>query len=294
MAQHNDMTTDVIDRTDPVKRSLVGSLSLGFSHCDGSTRLMRRQHCGPLLVQKPLYPEGSGCCHAIIVHPPGGIVGGDTLEIAVTANENAHTLLSTPGAAKWYRANGHVAQQRVQLQAERGALIEWLPQETIFFDQADVVLDTHVSLHNESRFIGCEIFCFGRTASGERFADGRVKQRYAVRVDSKLLWLEQGTLYAGTAGMNGPLGLAGHTVCASLLYVGAPAQRDLIDAIRAEIAPHAEPGSKFGATHMKSLLMVRYLGDSSEVARHVMLAAWQILRPAMLGRAATELRIWNT
>ena len=273
---------------------LFGQLALGFTNDGGTTRLTRREHFGPLLVQKPLYPEGTQCCHAIIVHPPGGIVGGDRLLIEASAAENTHALLSTPGAAKWYRANGRVSQQRVHLQCDAGAVIEWLPQETILFDQAHVVLDTQVKLHSTARFIGCEILCFGRTASGERFTRGQVQQRYSVQVDGKPLWLEQGTLRADGAAMSSPIGLVGHTVCASLLCVGVPARRDLIDEVRATITPLAEPAAQVGVTQMKSLMMIRYLGDASETARQVMLAAWRVLRPAMLGRASTELRIWNT
>lgn len=273
---------------------LLGTLKLQFESDIATTRLVRREHFGPLLVQKPLYPEGAACCHAVIVHPPGGVVGGDELRIQVNAGNNAQALLSTPGAAKWYRANGHVARQHIQIDVEAGAAVEWLPQETILFDQADVVLDNEINLHADARFIGCEMFCFGRTASGARFQSGRVRQRYAVRVDGKLLWLEQGTLLGGSAAMTGALGLANHTVCASLLCVGAPAQRDLIDAVRAAIAPIAEPEAQLGATQMKSLLMVRYLGDRSEVARQVMMAAWKVLRPAVVGRESTALRIWMT
>jgi urease accessory protein len=273
---------------------LLGTLKLQFESDNAATRLVRREHFGPLLVQKPLYPEGPGCCHAVIVHPPGGVVGGDELRIQVNASKNAQALLSTPGAAKWYRANGQVARQHIQIDVEAGAAVEWLPQETILFDQADVVLNNEINLHAEARFVGCEMLCFGRTASGERFNSGRVRQRYAVRVDGKLLWLEQGTLLGGSAAMSGALGLVGHTVCASLLCVGAPPQRDLIDTVRAAIAPLAEPTAQFGATQMKSLLMVRYLGDRSEVARQVMMAAWKVLRPALLGRESNALRIWMT
>lgn len=275
-------------------RHLLASLKLGFSLDADTTRLTHRAHLGPLLVQKPLYPEGQECCHAVIVHPPGGVVGGDELNISVRAGDGSHALLSTPGAAKWYRGNGYVSRQHVDIAVDKDAAIEWLPQESILFNSADVVFDNRVALQAGARYLGCEILCFGRTASGERFHQGRVRQRLSITLDGKPLFIEQGTLTGEGAGMSSPLGLAGHTVCASLICVGGPLESGVLARVRDACAPLSEAGGKFGATQMKSVLLVRYLGDSSEIARRVMLAAWQILRPALLDRKATELRIWNT
>lgn len=273
---------------------LLATLSLGFVRDGETTRLTKREHFGPLRVQKALYPEGPSVAHAIIVHPPGGVVGGDELKMNVQARDGAQVLLSTPGAAKWYRANGHVSRQRLDIEVGAGAALEWLPQETILFDQADVRFDNHIALAADARYIGAEILCFGRTASGERFNAGRVRQHLSVRVAGKLLWLEQGSLIGGSDAMRGPLGLAGHTVCASMVCVGGPLKRDVLEQLRNACAPLAANAGQFGATQMRSLITLRFLGDSSEVARRVMLAAWQVLRPALLAREATELRIWNT
>ena len=90
-------------------------LSLGFANDRGTTRLIERSHVGPLRVQKPLYPEQPSVCHAIVVHPPGGVVGGDQLAIRCAVGDSAHALVTTPGAAKWYRANGHVSRQDLSL-----------------------------------------------------------------------------------------------------------------------------------------------------------------------------------
>ncbi len=284
--------------SEPAKAShLLATLSLGFGRDVDTTRLLRREHYGPLRVQKALYPEGPSVAHAIIVHPPGGVVGGDELRIDASVDTGAAAVISTPGAAKWYRANGHVSRQQLSLSVAADAALEWLPQETIFFNDADVQLDTAITLQGNARFIGCDILCFGRTASGERFDSGRIRQRLRIHRDGAPLWLEQGRLIGGSAQMRSPLGLAGHTVCANLVAVGLPppaATATLMQALRERCTNIADGRGRFGATQMKSVLLVRYLGDSSEVARQVMLAAWQLLRPALLMREATELRIWHT
>ena len=266
-------------------------LRLGFALHDGVSRLVERTHSGPLRVQKPLYPEGDGVCHAIIIHPPGGVVGGDQLAVDVTVGEGAHAFLTSPGAAKWYRANGHVSGQHIVLRAGSGASIEWLPQESIFFDQACVRLRHEVELAADASYIGCDIVCLGRSASGEIFNEGSIAQQVQIRRGGKLLWWEQGVLAAGGALMASPLGLGGHTVCATLIAVGTPVSAAVLAALREIKVP---AGAAFGATQMKSLVVVRLLCGDSEAARTIMLAAWQLLRPAMLGRDAVVPRIWNT
>ena len=266
-------------------------LRLGFALHDGVSRLIERTHSGPLRVQKPLYPEGDAVCHAIVIHPPGGVVGGDQLAVDATVGEGAHALLTSPGAAKWYRANGHLSGQHIVLRAGAGAAIEWLPQESIFFDQACVRLRHDVELAADACYIGCDIVCLGRGASGEIFKSGSISQQVQIRRGGKLLWWEQGVLAGGGALMLSPLGLAGHTVCATLIAVGMSVSPAVLAAVR-DIAVPA--GAAFGATHMKTLVVVRLLCGDSEAARRVMLAAWQLLRPAMLGRAAVVPRIWNT
>jgi urease accessory protein len=247
-----------------------------------------------LRVQKPLYPEGGEVCHAVIVHPPGGVVGGDELAITAGAGANAHALITTPGAAKWYKANDRISRQDVHLKADANGSLEWLPQETIFFNAAHVRLNHSVSLARDATYIGCEILCFGRTASGESFDQGRIEQCTSIRSDGRLVWFEQGGLSAASSSMNSPLGLAGKTVCATLIAVGKTLHSSVIAGLREEFSGMVAGSDMFGATQMKSVLVVRYLGNSSEAARRLMMRAWQRLRPELTGREAVVPRIWNT
>jgi urease accessory protein len=144
-------------------------LSLGFERRAETTALVQREHYGPLRVQKALYPEGAAVCDTIVLHPPGGIAGGDRLEISVAAAPHAHALLTTPGAGKWYRSGGRPAQQSLTVRVAREAVVEWLPQETIVFDGADAAMHSRIELAAGGVFCGWEILCLGRTAAGERF-----------------------------------------------------------------------------------------------------------------------------
>ncbi|MFZ6798402.1 urease accessory protein UreD [Undibacterium sp. Di24W] len=269
-------------------------LKLGFTLDEDVTRLTERQHFGPLRVQKPLYPEDKKICHAIIVHPPGGILGGDILRTEVGVSTGAQALISTPGAAKWYKANGKLSQQVLRLEVGASASLEWLPQETIFFDCAEVLLKQEIVLASDASLIFCDIFCFGRTASNEQFNAGKVRQVTTIHRDGKLIWFEQGQLSGGSSMMASQVGLADASVTASLLAVGGSISQNHINALREAAAAQLSPGEQFGATVVKGVTVVRYLGDSSEQARRLMLLAWQFLRPVVIGRDAIPLRVWNT
>ena len=277
------------------------SLTLGFADDGGTTRLFDNLHYGPLRVQKALYPEDRKVCHAIVVHPPGGVVGGDQLSIDINVGAQAHAFITTPGAAKWYKANGKVSRQGVALKVEAGGALEWLPQETIFFDTANVVLEQDISLAAGATYIGCEILCMGRRGSGELFNIGTVAQRSSIRRDGRLIWWEQGAMRGGR--LDSPLALNGKTVCATLIAAGKPLPpavlAELLTQIRADVkadAVKAETGGDhaFGITHTKGVLVARHLGDDSETARRLMLTVWRRLRPQLLEREAVTPRIWQT
>jgi urease accessory protein len=262
--------------------SWKAELSLGFERTGERTVLARKRHDGPLVVQKALYPEGGEVCHAIVVHPPAGIAGGDELLLDVESKNGAFAQLTTPGAGKWYRSAGAWAAQRLSFDVE-GAL-EWLPQETIVFDGARADLSTEVRLAGDARYIGWEILCLGRSGSGERFSRGTIRLSTRISRDKKPIWLERGLIEGGGKLMRSPAGLGGHPVCGTFVAAGPQ-----IGKMRP--AAGIEP---LAVTQLPGLLVGRYLGDSSEQAKRAFAALWAALRPRLLGREAREPRIWRT
>lgn len=273
---------------EPLVSSWKASLSLEFCFENKKTTLSRNVHDGPLVVQKPLYPEGSEVCHAIVVHPPGGIAGGDELSLKARTGENSAALLTTPGAAKWYRSAGAWARQDVVFDVQ-GAL-EWLPQETIVFDGALAETAYDVNLGAAAGFIGWDIVCLGRTGSGERFTRGAFRSSIRIRREDRLLWLERGRIEGGGRLLDSPAGLAGSPVFGTLFASLLNVDKKLLDKLREQ-----EPSPGNGAvTLLPGILLARYLGGSSEAARRYFSALWRILRPALMGREANEPRIWRT
>lgn len=279
----------------PAKEHPDARLSLEFDIDHGRTRLARRDHFGQLYVQKPFYPEGPDVCHVVLVHPPGGVVGGDWLEINQHIGASSMVQITTPGAAKWYKANGHISHQNIILNVEAGGTLEWLPQETIFFDQAQVELDHTVTLAQDATYIGCEILCFGRTAHGESFNKGLIRQRMNIRRNNKLIWHEQLQLGGGSQAMKSQLILADKTVCATLIAASDTGCSDLlINTLREDAGNIVSGFGQLGISQTKSVIVARYLGNSSEIARNVMMSIWGGLRPALIGREAEVPRMWNT
>jgi urease accessory protein len=268
------------------------SLDLRFERRAAATVLAQRNHRGPLRVQKQLYPEGEGVCHAIVLHPPSGIVGGDGLEIRAVLDSGAHALLTTPGAGKWYRSAGPCARQSLEFDLGAGAVLEWLPQETIVFDGAQAGMSSRIRLAADARYFGWEVLCLGRRAANERFEHGELRLSTAIEQEGKPLWLEQGRLAGGSPLLASPMGLAGFSVCGTLLAAGCDIEAGVLAACR-EVVPQ-EAGAQAGVTRLPRLLAARYLGHSSEAARDWFAALWHVLRPALIGSEARPPRIWNT
>lgn len=262
-------------------------LRLGLRATPGRTLLAERERHGPLAVQRPFYPEGD-VCHVYLLHPPGGVVGGDRLQILVDVGECAKALVTTPGATKFYRSAGLEASQVQRLSVAEGAALEWLPQESIHFPGAEVKLETRIDLCGNAACALWELHCFGRPVIGEVFDAGQVDSRLEIYREGLPLLLDRLRVHPDNRRRRSLM--AGLAVCGTLVISGAGAReiaacRDLLGS---DVAVSA------GVTLIEDLLVLRYLGDSTELAHRLFRAAWQRLRPMTLGRAPSVPRIWAT
>lgn len=254
--------------------------------------MVRQSHQGPLVVQRPFFPEGRQVCHVYILHPPGGLVPGDTLAIDIDVRERARVLVTSPAATKIYRSDGRTARQIQTLRVGPGALLEWLPQETIVFEGAQAQVRTAVELTGDAAFLGWEILCLGRPACGEAFRSGACRQHWELWRDGRPLVLERANFKDDV--QRAAWGLRGAAVTGTLL-VSSPmldgVAGGLLDDLRALPSDSRDLCS---ATLVGGAVVLRYLGGSAERARKLFEKAWCLLRPPLGNRPACFPRVWST
>ena len=265
-------------------------LELEFALRGARTRLTAQRHCGPLLVQRPFHPETVDVCHAYLIHPPAGIVGGDELWLNVRLHEGAQALLTTPSATRFYRSALLTSQLNQTFTVADGASLEWLPQENLLFDGARARIATTVHLNGSARFCAWETLGLGRPACGERFDHGLLDQQIALYRDGRPLFLERLRPPRGQALRAGGASLRGHAACATWLATGANTTQ--LDAAR-EILSSMNLGLA-SATLLDDLLVCRLFAPHTAPLRAYCERLWQALRPALLARDAHAPRIWST
>ena len=258
-------------------------LQLRFSRRDDVTRLGARRHFGPLLVQRPFYPEGAPC-HVYELHPPGGIVAGDRLELDIHLEPGSHALLTMPGASKFYRSIGPTARlaQRFHLGAD--STLEWLPQDSIFFAGARASLDSRFTRAPGARLLAWETLCLGRPVMNERFDHGALDSRLHIEMPDDPGLYERLRIEGGQLDK-----LAGHPLLAT--FCASPADPALLEHIRALLDELDNPA---GATLLGSLLVIRLLDHDNQHLQHTLQRLWHVLRPAVIGLPACPPRIWAT
>jgi urease accessory protein len=275
--------------------SWSAKLSLQLENIKDQTKLVHQEHFGPLRVQKQ-FSQDDGSCHIYILHPPGGLVGGDSLTVRIRAGADTHTLITSPSAARAYRCAENALSQSVcqVIDVAENAHLEWLPQETIFYDGARAEIDNQVRLHSSSSFLGWEIQMLGRRASGEHFAKGSIDQSSRIWRAGKLCHRER--LRVSGDNQVSAWGLNSASVLGTLVALpsedGLEPLEDTISRLRTLLSDQC-----WGVTLRDRTLLVRYMGDSAERCRQGFGQVRQLLVEEAIFNGSTmghEPRIWKT
>ena len=308
---------ELLPHATPRSGGWLAKLDLEFARRGERSVLSKRLHQGPLLVQRAFYPEASDVAHVYLLHPPGGVVGGDELVLSVNVHSEARALLTAPGATKLYRCPNQPSRIQQRLTVEAGAQLEWFPQETIVFSGARCGSQLHVDLHTRPHtalpvFIGWDIIALGRPGSLAPFESGELVSGFAVHVDAEPLLTERLEVCGGSPILEAAWGLRGAPVlgnfCASALGVSGARTAALVEECRQLCVREYpdRPNEWKGLTALGQArsvgasappfgcIVARYLGDSAERAKRWMTALWRIVRPVLLGREACVPRIWAT
>lgn len=272
-----------------------GHLRLHYTR-EGERTTAHDRHVGPLRVLQRLYPEGPGICHHVLVHPPGGIVGGDVLDIEATLDAGSHALVTTPGATRFYRSAGAAAAQQATLRVADGARLEWLPLETIAYRGCIGENRVRLELAPGAQAIGWDLLALGLPAADQAFDSGVFTQH----LELPGRWLERGRIAASdTRLLDSPLGLAGQRVVATAWFASgaplpAPLREALLDAARGCGA--ASPlAARCGATSPhERVVLLRVLAAQVEPAMGLLTAVRAAWRQLAWSLAAEPPRVWRT
>ena len=231
----------------------------------------------------------------MLVHPPGGLVGGDTLDISATVASGAHGLITTPGATRFYRSAGELALQRTQLTLMDGARLEWLPLEAICYNACQAENRLTMDLAPGAELMGWDVTALGLPGANLPFATRPLPAAHrgarpvaGARADRRrpTRWL-----------LDSPLGLAGQRCLASIFFVaGSPLERHrrqaALDAAREVIDAHPLAATAGATSPNGQVVIVRVLAPLVEPAMDLM----QRVRAAWRGHfwqlPAANPRIW--
>jgi urease accessory protein len=270
------------------------TLQLNYQRADART-VAKFEHKGPLRVLQSLYPEGDAVCHNVLVHPPSGLVGGDTLDIAVQLQANTHALITTPGATRFYRSEQGLATQRVHAQVGDGARLEWLPLETLAYNGCHALNHAVFELAPTAELMAWDITALGLPNANLPFEQGQLQQHLEIAGT----WLERGLIEAQDERlMNGPLGLAKNRCMATLVFAsGAEMSRDRRDlalSLARELTVGVPKDLHVGVTSPHArVVVVRALSPLVEPAQTLLRSVWAAWRKGLWAMGDKPPRIWS-
>jgi urease accessory protein len=271
--------------TAPSHQRAQGRAELTLEAAAAGARLRHLYQSAPLRI---LFPDSDPDepSTGALVNVAGGLAGGDRIDTRLVLRPRARFTATSASAEKIYRSLGAETEISCTITVEDEACCEWLPQETILFDDSRLARRLDIDLAPGARLLAAEMLVFGRAARGERFRHGMVRDRWRLRRGGRLVWAESLSLQdPPDAVLNDRFAMGGAGAMATLL-LAAPdaarhrdAARDLANGTASLLAP--------------DLLLARWLGEAGAV-RAGLGAAIMRLRADAFGHPARLPRLWRT
>ena len=275
------------------------TLELNYSlrkQLSSSKTVASHLHTGPLRILQSLYPEGDPICHNVLVHPPGGLVGGDMLDIKIDVASGAHGLLTTPGATRFYRSDGEAALQRTSINLDIDARMEWLPLEAIAYNGCLAENRLTLTLATGAELLGWDVTALGLPLAGKPFEYGHFCQH----LEMPGIWLERANIRAlDDLLLNSAMGLGGYRCFATLFFItGSKLNRqrrqDALDVARGVIEAHSLCATAGATSPDGQVVLVRALAPVVEPAMALLRSVWLAWRHQLWQLDTNTPRIWST
>lgn len=269
--------------------SWLGRVELSISVKNGKSVLTQCKHSGPFVVQRSFYPEEDEATpHIYLLHPSGGLVGGDRLILDVQLKSNSSALLTSPSVSKFYSTNGFYAIQKNIFKLENNSILEWVPQGIIFFPKSKAIIDTTFILESNARVIFFEMLCFDSVIINDDSIPEDINIFLNINLPRSVGLRERLRVSASDYTIK----LGGFKISALLFAI--PSNEQMLCQVRKLISKKLA-GSKLqigGATLLGELLIVRLLGNDNQSLSKLMYCIWSVIRPVIVGKKIFMPRVW--
>lgn len=139
---------------------------------------------------KAFLPRVFGPPEVVFLNTSGGLTDGDRLGYHLDIAEGCQITATTQTAERAYATRGATAFAEVSATVATGARLDWLPQETILFEDSCLQRATTIHLTGDASCLLAESVVLGRHAMGETLTRARLTDRRLVTRDTRPIWAE--------------------------------------------------------------------------------------------------------
>lgn len=303
MEDYSTLILSAVDRYTAQNGNFDFKMTVYFQRATGQVQVSFKRR-GSHTVLDDLFQSGSGkvrmvrpeqgrIYEAVLINTSGGMTDGDRYEAKLGWGEGTTATASTQAAERYYQSLGEDASVVTTIDVSENASAFWLPQETIMFDGAAYRRETLVNLRQTSNFIGIESSIFGRAAMGEIVSQGRLREKWQIRIDDRLMFADAFSLEGNIDQLLTKKSVANGALAISTLIYKGPDMSEMRDRVNEMVAQSEAIG---GATCVGPIMVVRLFAPNSQLLRNVSAAIVDAFLACVVHTGSTHSllpRVWS-